>query len=309
MEQVRLARELGFSSLFAGQHFLSDPFQMFQPIPLLASLAAEAEGMTIGPGVLLLPLLNPVEVAEHAATLDAISGGGVTLGVGIGYRPVEYAAFGVAKGRGDAFEQRIDVVRALLAGEAVTATGPGFSLDGARLSLVPERPPPIWIAANSDRAVARAARLGDAWLLNPHTTLDELERQVALFHDARQAAGRAPLVGLPILREVCVAESDEAAMEAARPHLEGKYAAYVDWGQSEVMPGQDTLRREWNQLTAGGRFIIGSPGTCAALLREHVDRLGVGHFLCRVQWPGMPQRDVLRSLRLLATEVLPALGP
>ncbi len=307
LEQVALVRELGFDSVWAGQHFLSDPFQMFQSVPLLARVAAEAQGMTLGPGILLLTLLNPVEVAENAATLDAIAGGRFVLGVGLGYRATENAAFGVGTGRGELFERKLDVVRRLLAGGTVTAAGDGFALEEASLSLLPERPPPVWIAANSDRAVRRAARLGDAWLLNPHTTLDELERQVALFRDERETLGLAPAEQTPIIKEVCVAESDEAAMEAARPFLKGKYEAYVEWGQSEVLPGGDTLRREWAQLTGGGRFVLGSPETCAAQIRAHVDRLGVDHLICRVQWPGMPQADVLRTLRLLASEVLPAL--
>jgi alkanesulfonate monooxygenase SsuD/methylene tetrahydromethanopterin reductase-like flavin-dependent oxidoreductase (luciferase family) len=99
LEQVRLARELGFASVWAGQHFLSEPFQMFQSVPLLARIAAEAEGMTVGTGILLLTLLNPVEVAENAATLEAIVPGEFVLGLGIGYRPVENAAFGVGQGR------------------------------------------------------------------------------------------------------------------------------------------------------------------------------------------------------------------
>ena len=103
-----------------------------------------------------------------------------------------------------------------------------------------------------------------------------------------------------------MAPTDEEAVATARPYLEGKYAAYVEWGQSEVLPEGDTLRRAWAELTEGGRFVIGSPQTCAALIAEHVERLGVDEVICRVQWPGMPQRDALRSLRLLAEEVLPA---
>jgi alkanesulfonate monooxygenase SsuD/methylene tetrahydromethanopterin reductase-like flavin-dependent oxidoreductase (luciferase family) len=305
---VALARELGFSSLWAGQHFLSHPFQMFQSIPMLARLAAEAQGMTLGTGILLLTLLNPVEVAENAATLDAISGGDFVLGVGIGYRPVENAAFGVDTGRGEIFEAKLDVVRRLLAGEAVTAVGHGYRLDDARLAIVPRERPQIWLAANGDRAVRRAARLGDAWLVNPHTRLDELERQVALFAGERRAAGLQPATTMPVLREVCVAATDDEAMAVARPHLKGKYDAYVDWGQSDVLPPADTLRREFAELTAGGRFVVGSPETCAAILAAHVDALGADHFVCRLQWPGMPQDHVLRSMRLLATEVLPAVS-
>jgi alkanesulfonate monooxygenase SsuD/methylene tetrahydromethanopterin reductase-like flavin-dependent oxidoreductase (luciferase family) len=310
-EQVEAARELGFSSVWAGQHFLSQPFQMFQSVPLLARVAAVAEGLTVGTAVVLLALLNPVEVAENAATLSAIAGGDFVLGVGLGYRAAENAAFGVgevsASSRAQLFERKLDVVRRLLAGESVTAQGEGFELREQRLALLPERPPPIWIAANSDRAVRRAARLGDAWFVNPHTRLDELERQMRLFSRTRAESGLPAPLATPVLKEVCVAETDEAAAQAARPFLESKYAAYVDWGQSDVLPRNDTLRREFEELTAGGRFVLGSPQTCVEILAEHVDRLGADHFVCRFQWPGMPQRAVLNSMRLLAEEVLPAL--
>jgi len=307
IEQVELARELGFSSVWAGQHFLSHPFQMFQSVPLLARVAAAAEGMTVGTGVLLLTLLNPVEVAENAATLSAITDGRFVLGVGLGYRAEENAAFGVDRGRARLFEAKLDVVRRLLAGEAVTAEGPGYALRDARLTLLPETPPPLWIAANSDRAVGRAARMGDAWLIGPHSPLGELERQVGLFHAERAAAGLARAEELPVIKEVCVAETDADAVRTARPYLERKYAAYDAWGQGDVLPGDDSLRRAWEELTAGGRFVIGSPETVAALLAEHVERLGADHVVCRVQWPGMPQSDVLRSLRLLGEQVAPRL--
>jgi alkanesulfonate monooxygenase SsuD/methylene tetrahydromethanopterin reductase-like flavin-dependent oxidoreductase (luciferase family) len=74
-----------------------------------------------------------------------------------------------------------------------------------------------------------------------------------------------------------------------------------------VLPPDDTLRREFAELVAGGRFVLGSPETCAAILADHVDRLGVDYFICRLQWPGMPQQQVLNSMRLLAREVWPAL--
>jgi alkanesulfonate monooxygenase SsuD/methylene tetrahydromethanopterin reductase-like flavin-dependent oxidoreductase (luciferase family) len=308
VEQVALARELGFGSVMAGQHFLSDPYQMAQPIPLLARMAAEADGMTIGPGVLLLPLLNPLQVAEELATLDAITGGHAVLGVGIGYRDVELAGFGVAEKPARVFEAKLDVIRALLAGQEVTASGPGYELDAARLTLLPSRPVPVWVAANRDAAVRRAARLGDAWFMNPHTTLDELERQHGVFGAARAEAGLQMPEEVPALREVCVAETDEEAMLIAGRYLQSKYASYVAWGQSDVMPDGDTLRRAWEELTAGGRFIIGSPETCGRLLREHAERAGITHLVCRLQWPGMEQEHVLRSMRLLVDEALPASG-
>ena len=189
LEQVELARELGFSSVWASQHFLSEPFLYFQTVPLLSRVAAVADGMTVGTAVVLLTLLNPVEVAENAATLDAIAEGRFVLGMGLGYRAVENAAFAVAKRRGELFERKLEVVRRLLAGESVTASGQGFELAEARLTLLPERVPPIWVAADSDAGAQRAARLADAWLVSPHTRLDELDRQMRLYRLERAQHG------------------------------------------------------------------------------------------------------------------------
>jgi alkanesulfonate monooxygenase SsuD/methylene tetrahydromethanopterin reductase-like flavin-dependent oxidoreductase (luciferase family) len=307
-EQVAVARELGFDLALAGQHFLPQPFWMLQTIPLLARISADAGGMRMGTGILLLTLLNPLEVAENLATLDAMAPGGIVAGVGLGYRDVENAAFGVGGGRSRLFEAKLGVVRRLLAGEEVTAVGPGFELDGARLALVPERPPAVWIAANSDAGVRRAARLGDAWLLNPHARLDQLERQVGIYRETRRALGLDAGVALPVAREVWVRPTDAQAVAAARPHLERKYASYVEWGQDEVMPAGDTLSGGWDELSAGGRFIVGSPETVVAAMREHERRLGAGELICRVQLPGTPHEEAMESLRLLGTEVLPAVA-
>ena len=73
VEQVRLARDSGFASLLFPHHYLTAPLQMLQITPLMAYLLREAQGMTIGGNILLLPLLNPVHVAEEAATLDVLS--------------------------------------------------------------------------------------------------------------------------------------------------------------------------------------------------------------------------------------------
>jgi alkanesulfonate monooxygenase SsuD/methylene tetrahydromethanopterin reductase-like flavin-dependent oxidoreductase (luciferase family) len=122
--------------------------------------------------------------------------------------------------------------------------------------------------------VRRAARLGDAWLVNPHTRLDELDRQMRLYRAERAQRWLPAPAAVPVLREVCVAATDEQAIEIARPHLKDKYDAYVEWGQSDVLPPADTPRREFTEVTAGGRFVLGSLQTCAAILAEHIDRLG-----------------------------------
>jgi alkanesulfonate monooxygenase SsuD/methylene tetrahydromethanopterin reductase-like flavin-dependent oxidoreductase (luciferase family) len=301
LEQVRLVRDLGFASVFAGQHFLPAPFQMFQSVPLLARLAAESGELRVGAGILLLPLLNPLQVAEEAATLDVLTGGRFVLGVGLGYRPVENAAFGVPQERIRVFREKLEVVRRLLEGEEVTASGHGYALEGARLAPRPLQSPrpPIWMAANGDSAVRRAARLADTWFVNPHASVAEVERQLEVFRAER---GSEP-AELPVLREACLAATDEEAVAAARPYLAPKYEAYVEWGQSDVMAPSDTLRREWEDLHAG-RFLLGSPETVLDQVRA-LRRLGVSELVVRVQWPGLPQHAALRTLELLGREVLP----
>jgi alkanesulfonate monooxygenase SsuD/methylene tetrahydromethanopterin reductase-like flavin-dependent oxidoreductase (luciferase family) len=208
------------------------------------------------------------------------------------------------------FDHKLDVVRRLLEGEAVTAVGLGFGMREQQLALRPTQVPrpPIWLAANNDNAVLRAARLADAWLLNPHTKLDELERQLVLYHAERERSGLPLADEIPIIKELHVGVDDESAMRAVRPYLEDKYKAYVAWGQSDVLPEGDTLRQAFEQLAEGGRFIVGGPETCARQLREHVDRLGATTYLFRFQWPGMPQELVLASMRRAAEEVFPRLA-
>jgi alkanesulfonate monooxygenase SsuD/methylene tetrahydromethanopterin reductase-like flavin-dependent oxidoreductase (luciferase family) len=306
-EQTRVARELGFDDVSAGQHFLSQPYQMLQTVPLLARIAAEAGEMRVCSGILLLTLLNPVEVAENAATLDALTDGRFVLGLGLGYRQEENDAFGLPERRLRIFEQKLDVVRRLLEGEVVTAEGHGFRLSEQQLALRPAQVPrpPLWLAANNDSAVLRAARLADAWLLSPHTKLDELERQLGLYHAERERCALGPPAEIPIIKELHVGADDESAMRAVQPFLEDKYRAYVQWGQSEVLPEGDTLRQAFGQLARGGRFIVGGPETCARQIREHVERLGATTFLFRFQWPGMPQELVLASMRRAAEAVFP----
>src|SRR5499433_886219 len=95
IEQVRLARDVGFDMVALGQHFLSSEFQMLQPAIVAARLAAETGSMRIGITIYLLPLLNPVAVAEEAASFDVITEGRFIFGIGLGYREEEDQAFGL----------------------------------------------------------------------------------------------------------------------------------------------------------------------------------------------------------------------
>src|SRR5262245_28014887 len=147
IDQVKAARDAGFDLIVMGQHYLSTPFQELQTLPSLARLAAEAGTMRIGATVLLLPLLNPVDVAEQVATLDVICEGRFIFGVGRGYRDEEYEAFGVtAKERVGRFTESLEIIKRLWTEDEVTHRGRFYRLTKARMALRPvQKPyPPIW---------------------------------------------------------------------------------------------------------------------------------------------------------------------
>src|SRR2546430_3192950 len=135
LEQVRLARDLGFDTIVLGQHFLSTPFQELQSVPLLARFAAESGEMRLGLTILLAPLLPPVEVAELGATLDVITGGRFICGMGIGYRPEEFNAFGIPlKERLRRFEDNVEIVRRLWTEDSVSWDSPHCRLENVTLT-------------------------------------------------------------------------------------------------------------------------------------------------------------------------------
>jgi len=307
LEQVRLARSAGFNSVWASQHYLSDPFTYFQPIPTLARVAGDASGMTLGTGVLLLPLHHPVDVAEQLATLDVITDGRFVFGVGLGYRDVETQAMGHDPGeRVGRLVEALEVVERLWSGEPVTYTGRHFKLRDVRISMRPvQHPrPPIWLAANADAGVQRAARLGDAWIMNPHTTRATLERQLALYRETRRECGRPTVTEVPLVRECYVAPDARTAIAEAAGFLDAKYRAYRSWEQDRELPPDDAWSQRFEEL-ARDRFLIGDPARVREEIVRYRERLGVTMLILRVQWPGMAQANVLRSIRLLGEQVLP----
>lgn len=307
LEQVRLARAVGLDSVWASQHYLAAPFTYFQPIPTLARIAAEAEGMTLGTGCLLLPLHHPVEVAEQIATLDVISGGRFIFGVGLGYRDVENEAMGQKpEERVRRLVEGLEIIERLWRGEAVSYAGSHYTLHEVRISMLPlQRPrPPIWLAGNSDAGVRRAARLGDAWLMNPHATLPTLERQLGLFHETRRQLGRPPAQEIPVTKECYVAPDTVTAFREARPYLEAKYRAYRAWEQDKALPAGESWSDAFEEL-ARDRFLIGDPVRVSEEIARYRERLGVTTMTFRLQWPGMEQGNALRSIRLLGEQVFP----
>jgi alkanesulfonate monooxygenase SsuD/methylene tetrahydromethanopterin reductase-like flavin-dependent oxidoreductase (luciferase family) len=288
LEQVRAARAAGFDSIWVTQHFVAD-FQFLQPIPLLARVAAEAEGMGLGTAVLLAPMYPPVLLAEELATLDVLCGGRLVVGAGAGYREEEFKALGVPrKERSARLAETVDLLRQLWSGKPVTYSGRGIELDGARLRLLPAQRErvPIWIGATGPKGVAEAARLGDEWLVSPELPIGTITERQQWYRDALPEGVRVEDKTFPILREAHCSATYDDAVRIARPALETKYAAYARWGH-EVGSFEDMAKDS---------FVLGDVDQCVAQVQRYATEANSSFLGLRMQWPGLAQADVLNSI-------------
>lgn len=310
VEQVRLVRDVGFGGVYASQHYLADPFQYLHPLPVLARLIPELGSMRLGTAISLIALPSPVDLAEQMATLDILSGGRLTVGVGLGYRDVEFDAFGVGgEGRLRRFLDNLDLLRRLWGEDRVTAAHEHARLDDVPIALHPiQRPhPPIWMAGHTDAAIRRAARRGLPWIAAAaHVDDDHIDHQVAVYRSACEEYGH-PDLDLPLLQEMYVAPTTEQAVEDVRRSLAVKYDAYRRWGQHSVLPESQSFDREFEELRRG-RFLLGDPREVLQRTRSLLERARPTHLLLRMQWPGMTQDETARSIELFAEQVLPGLA-
>ena len=312
-EQIALvhsARDHGWDSVITNMHYLNEGGNRhLQMIPLTARLQAEVGEMTLGLGILLLNLHNPVYVAETVASLDIICRGNFIFGVGLGYRDVEFDAFRVPRGkRVERFEECLQLVLRLWTEDEVSHESEVCKLEAVRMNIRPvQRPhPPIWIAANHDNAVRRAARLGDTWYINPHATFQTNLRQQHLYREERGKHGKPFPREVPCRREIFCARDRRTALEMAGPYISEKYRLYARWGQDKAMPGDERLDQPFAELLEN-RFIIGSPEECYEQLRPYWEQLGVNHFIFRTHFMGMPVSAALQSMRLISRELMPEL--
>jgi alkanesulfonate monooxygenase SsuD/methylene tetrahydromethanopterin reductase-like flavin-dependent oxidoreductase (luciferase family) len=308
VEQARLADRLGYASITKGMHYSAAPWRDLQQFPFLSRIMAEAPRMRLNFGLVLLSLHKPLDIAEQIATVDLMSGGRVIFGVALGYRDVEYLAFGTTqKERVKRFEENLEAIKRLWTEDTVDMVGSHFTLEGASVGTKPvQKPhPPIWIGANADPAIRRAARLGDCWYVNPHNRIDTIVRQVEVYKRALEEYGKPFPREFPARREVFVARSRDEAVRLCAPYLGAKYAAYQQWGQGQAMPaGDNDLGVEFEELLRD-RFLLGSPDEVADAILRLNRATGINHLIMSVQWPGMPQTFVLDELHMLAEEVFP----
>ena len=282
-EVVRRARSWGFMGIYTPQHWVGHPTVWMQPIPLLARLAPEAAGLKLITGVMLLPMQNPVNLAEQIITLDHISNDQFILGAGVGYRETELEAAGTTRrDRASRFEECLTLMKLLWSGEEVNFEGRFWQVHNARVAITPlQKPhPPVWIAAQSRRAARRAAVMADACLLGPQPSWEDIRYLARMYWDAVETHGTQSSSMLGAHRSIAIAKDRGTAIRQAEAAAEGKAGMYGGWSMQEGSTVDLGLTRgrnlpEW--------AIVGSPQDCAETINRCYEEqglryLGLGHL-------------------------------
>lgn len=260
------AEAAGFDSLWAGDHIaFHEP--LLDVTVALATFAAATERITLGAGVLLLPLRTPALVAREFASLDYLSGGRTILGVGIGGEHLkDFEAVGVSKReRGARTDEAMCALRELFAGRPASFSGRFFAFDGISIAPPPVQPggPPLWVGGRSDAAIRRAARLGDGWMpiwISPDRYAEAL---------VQLGGGKTAAVVLPALVG--------GTIEEARLYLSRRYATEFSTHAIEryclVGSQAQCAERTAEYVEAGAEHIVFHPAVEPAGLHEQVELL------------------------------------
>ena len=239
IERARAAADAGLDSLFVGDHH-NVPVPYYQNVAILGRLLAEWDTRPAG-ALFLLPLWNPVLLAEQIGTLASIARGPFVMQCAIGGGDAQFAAMGVPlRERPSRFERTLDVVRRLCAGDDV---------DGVRIAPVPPDPLEVWIGAAAPKAIDRAGRLGDAFLIGPEATPAEVPGLVAAYRDACERHGRTSS-RIAIRRDVHVGSDDADADRVAGPVLARGYRGFDP--SAPVTGGVSRVADAFAQLHAAG---------------------------------------------------------
>ncbi len=276
------AAEAGMWGFLAGDnHALTAGYaNCFQPIPTISRVSSMTGDMLIG-AVVLAPFYDPLVLAEQIGTLAAFTEVPHMWVFSVGGSGHTFEKTGVPMNeRGARTSQTMEIVRDLLAGGSITASGPGWELVDASIAPLPETMPYLFVGGAADAVLRRGARLGDGWLTAQNSTDDELARQLDYYGEQ---CGEYSKVPFPVLRrDILVTETDHEALGIVEPILEVGYRGV-------------TIER----------LLVGSPDTILERLAAY-DQQGFNHVMVR-HIPG--DTDVIvRSIQLMGEHVIPTIS-
>ncbi len=297
LAQILWAETLGFDSVWLTEHHFCDDGYTPSPLLIAAAIGARCERLRIGTNLMLLPVADPVRLAEDSATLAILTQGRFDLGVGLGYRQIEFDYFGrKLKHRPSLMEEGVEIIRRAWSGEPVHFEGKRFSIDGLRVTPVATKPPRLLMGGMSEPAIQRAARLGDGFLSTGGIGHDIYA--AALQKEGKEGRIFAGNWGI-------IAEDPEAEAAKIGEHVLYQINEYVSWGafgppeQTPRFPDatsalRDGLYELWDAEQAIAALTV--------MLREYPQIEDV-HFWA--QFPGEPVESGSTRIEYIATKVLP----
>jgi alkanesulfonate monooxygenase SsuD/methylene tetrahydromethanopterin reductase-like flavin-dependent oxidoreductase (luciferase family) len=326
VEQMVLAEELGYDSVWLTEHHYADSGLSSAPSVLLATLAALTRRIRLGIAVYVIPFHHPLRLAEETASIDILSGGRLTVGLGRGNRPLEFYGHGVPQEESRSrMEEGVDVLLQAWTQEVVNYSGRHWQIRNVPVYPKPltQPHPPLAFAVTSPESIAWAARHGYAVLTSGISSpLSATLGTRDTYISGLRAAGRgqadidALLSRWVVTKHVYVAPSDaEAEAEAHHPEMwyRGSFIrslsteGLVGLHESVYKSAQGMIARlssqSWESLLED-TLVIGAPETVTAKLRQ-LEQAGVGEVACWMSFGGIPPDKVRRSMRLFAEEVMP----
>jgi alkanesulfonate monooxygenase SsuD/methylene tetrahydromethanopterin reductase-like flavin-dependent oxidoreductase (luciferase family) len=260
---------------------------------------------------MLLPFHNPVRLAEDAAVVDILSNGRLDLGLAAGYRPAEFAGFGIPRTeRAARMDEGLSILKQALTGEAFEHHGHFYDFGPARVVPPPvQRPVPLWLGGRSPAAMQRAARNG-CHLQLADFILEHALSDYAHYQEALQAVGADPSrYAVAAVATAFLDEDRDRAWETAAEHLLYQQNLYQQW----FTEASDRLGDRYEPMVAAsqlkrGSYLIGDPDDVLQQVRDYHRQVPFTHLSIWMLLPGMRLGPALRSLELFCRRVMPALG-
>lgn len=308
-ERAELLDELGFDFGTIGHHRFTERY-VSAPFELLAAAAARTSRLRLGTGVLILPSLHPLDVAERVATIDQISNGRAFIGVGVGYRNYEFDPLQIPfETRGARMDECLQILERVWTEENVTFEGEHFQFEDVTVHPRPVQDRiPIWVGAQLRRAVVRAGRLGDLWYSGTMEPLSKVVPIVDLYRSTAAEAQRQSAVCLK--RPFAIASTREEVEETWLPGYLNFYRHYVNaggrWDDEPTFKERVVSGDRITLDDMGDRAIAGTPDDCIRAIKRFHEATGCEYVHLQLDGQADNPQGIPEQLRLFAEEVMPA---